>query len=935
MEARKLLRSQKSLWAAVPVAERDARKEGLLYALSLESVSLVRNALARVLAETVKSEHSLGSWPTLLLQHLVEASGAQSPAQREVGVYCLYTLVEALGPEALLSVQGLLSDLLTVFSRTLSDTDSSNVRVNSLLGLGPIADAIDPTDQENISRFRSLIPLIVKVLQDCLQRSDSDGAAKAFELFDSLLVLETPLLSQHFGDLVQLYLSIAGNKDHDETVRLMALSFLMWCTLYKKGKLQRLGLVQPMVAAMMPIGAEGLDEENHSEEMMGATDDSAAKLAFQVLSSLATNLAPSLVYPDVMTGVVAFSQSQDPGHRKAAMLALSVIVDGCADYMRSRTDDFFGLLCAGLQDPVAAVRNAACTALGSLADEVEELTAQHAALLPFVLNLMSDPDASLHYNAISALDAIVEGMEDQIIPYLPTLMVRLLYLLDGSERRIRVIATACIGSAAHAAGSEFRPYFSQVIGRLTNLMRLGEDKDDLDLRGVATDTVSTVAEAVGKEDFRPHVQELMMLGIQGLSIDSSRLRECSYCFFALLARVFEEEFAPFLAVILPHIISSLKLEEKDFLSSDAGMDAYALSRQAQDEDDDDEDGAGITNVNSAIAEEKETSLDALSELFSATKSAFIPYVQETVNIALSLLEHYHESVRRSAVSCLFTFLQTFYKMSSPSDWVPGLPLVVPVHNNVSQLTKLVIEGVLKALEDEDDRYDFLFVISLAISLIWSNRQTVSAAFNDFTETLKLMGPALLSQSFNPPLGGVVSHFDGFCIQLLDVLRKEHVCQSDREEMEDRSQDDDEEAEQDAIVINSAADTVAALASAMGPSFSPYFRNFFPLLAKYYKPSRSEVDRNMAIGAIAETAAGMGAGVTDYTNELLSLFSKGLTDEDEEVKSNSAYGIGILCENSQVDLSVYVFSIFVVMVGYLARRKKQTLCSVATTPSTSF
>jgi hypothetical protein len=31
----------------------------------------------------------------------------------------------------------------------------------------------------------------------------------------------------------------------------------------------------------------------------------------------------------------------------------------------------------------------------------------------------------------------------------------------------------------------------------------------------------------------------MKLCINGLNIDNSRLRECSYCFFAVLARVFE------------------------------------------------------------------------------------------------------------------------------------------------------------------------------------------------------------------------------------------------------------------------------------------------------------------------------------------------------------------------------------------------------------
>ena len=59
---------------------------------------------------------------------------------------------------------------------------------------------------------------------------------------------------------------------------------------------------------------------------------------------------------------------------------------------------------------------------------------------------------------------------------------------------------------------------------------------------------------------------------------------------------------------------------------------------------------------------------------------------------------------------------------------------------------------------------------------------------------------------------------------------------------------------------------------------------------------------MAIGALAECAASLGKNITEFLNDLMPLFMKGLSDDDEEVKSNSAYGIGILCNNSQTDLS---------------------------------
>jgi hypothetical protein len=135
-------------------------------------------------------------------------------------------------------------------------------------------------------------------------------------------------------------------------------------------------------------------------------------------------------------------------------------------------------------------------------DEIDQIGEYHETFLPAISNLLNSGDSVMHYHAIAALDAIVESLEEKILPYLPSLMGRLISFLETGERKLKVIVTACIGSAAHAAGNAFSPYFAEVMVRLSHLMTLGQDKDDLDLRGVATDTAGTVAEAVGKDLFR-------------------------------------------------------------------------------------------------------------------------------------------------------------------------------------------------------------------------------------------------------------------------------------------------------------------------------------------------------------------------------------------------------------------------------------------------
>ena len=72
--------------------------------------------------------------------------------------------------------------------------------------------------------------------------------------------------------------------------------------------------------------------------------------------------------------------------------------------------------------------------------------------MPLVFNLLDDPNTEISKQACGALDAILEGLDEEIIvQYLPAVMQKLLTLADyvTGERAIPVFAA--IGSAAHAA----------------------------------------------------------------------------------------------------------------------------------------------------------------------------------------------------------------------------------------------------------------------------------------------------------------------------------------------------------------------------------------------------------------------------------------------------------------------------------------------------
>ncbi|CAG8495342.1 1499_t:CDS:10, partial [Scutellospora calospora] len=131
--------------------------------------------------------------------------------------------------------------------------------------------------------------------------------------------------------------------------------------------------------------------------------------------------------------------------------------------------------------------------------------------------------------------------------------------------------------------------------------------------------------------------------------------------------------------------------------------------------------------------------------------------------------------------------------------------------------------------------------------------------------------------------------------------KKAVCQQDNDD-DEGFLDEDDEAEYDALLINNTSDLVAAMALVLGYDFVPYFKEYINYIAKYYKKTKPISERSMAIGCLGETTIGLKDGISEFTEQLLPLYLKALADEDEEVRSNAAFAIGLLCQYTRLDIS---------------------------------
>ncbi len=443
----------------------------------------------------------------------------------------------------------------------------------------------------------------------------------------------------------------------------------------------------------------------------------AHQLAFRALDELAKALPPSQVFPALSAAFSQYMSSPNPAMRKSALMAFGVTIEGCSEYLRPHVQHLWGFIDSGLADPEPVVRKAACIALACMCEWLQDECAErHQEIVPILFNLIADP--ATQKNATACLEAYLEILGDSIGQYLTLLMERLIVLLESAPDSVKATVTGAIGSAAFASKEGFKPYFAESIKRLIPFLSLEGEGDAAALRGVATDTIGTFAEVVGPDMFRPYFASMMQHAIQGLELESSRFRETSFMFFGTMASVFEDEFAPYLSqVVPPLLVSCMQSEANQFEDDEAGtaqqavaaFNAAASSSKVTmdgDADDDEEDIDELDDlfngVNSEIAIEKEIATEVLGQIFEACKSAYLPFLDETVKTLIEKLDHYYEGIRKAAMSALFTVIKTYYTMSEPAAWEGHMP-PPPLHDQVKLLIDTIMPKILEAWQNEDDK----------------------------------------------------------------------------------------------------------------------------------------------------------------------------------------------------------------------------------------
>ena len=145
-----------------------------------------------------------------------------------------------------------------------------------------------------------------------------------------------------------------------------------------------------------------------------------------------------------------------------------------------------------------------------------------------------------------------------------------------------------------------------------------------------------------------------------------------------------------------------------------------------------------------------------------------------------------------------------------------------------------------------------------------------------------------------------------CIQ--DVLDKKTICQESDEDDEELDSIGPEMAEVEAAVIENAANLIPALGKALGPeAFVEHFKHYSNYLFSRFHANATVAERSTMVGVLAECVESLEKCSVQFPN-ILTVFLEFIKDLDEEVRSNSVFGLGLYAFHALPDVITHYPSI---------------------------
>jgi hypothetical protein len=937
---RSLFNFRSDFWSHLTPGSQASVRAALLQAVTNEPARHVRSKLSHTVGQLASicliNGGNYSPWPELLptVTALCQDSSALA---KEAGLGVVDRLAEycsrLLEPHA--------AGLVALFGSCLQSTQQLPVRVAALKAACSYLHDLEGA-QALQAYATDIIPLMLSVVELTVVAGEEDVTRDALSALAAIAERQPRLLKPNLEPISHLMLALAKSEQLDQATRRLALEFLVSLCENASGTVRRRAgyIVEAMVPLMLDLVA--LVEDDSPEEVLAwarrddrleASDgdmeddsDEVSMAAAESLDRVAMALGGEVVLSVAAPIVSAFADNSDWRRRRAALLALAMLGEGCRDEMYDQLTSIVPPILRFVSDPSPRVRYQLLHCIAQMSLDFAEGDGQpsfqtlfHADVLPVIYESLKPDGINAGLSRILAVAAgtLYTFCQPEhcrrywVAPMASPLLGSLLTLASTSPSL--VVREECVVAASQLSqilGPVFAPYYESFLPPLKQMLMSsvqGSEAEKTALQGRAMEAVVLMGQSVGPARFQADAHELVRCVLEPACATlkpGDALAPFVFGSVARIANALKGEFAPYLPSVIPPLLAALSTGAAiTLLDNDAGG---LLGRSAQEETLPDGVSTmeceirGMGNqriaINTAAMQDKRVACQVLGQMAAALEVEFAPYAPRVLSLVLPNLKAgmgVTDGVRTltcamiprllaSAAAAHLLEAQAMLEatMSSLLTVLAAGPLTGPGggpqegHSpcGVEEMEPFCIaaDSFCSTLKIAKERAPTISIPDASFQQIIKGWVAVAAQSIDRSNNRSRMAAIAAAEAAE---GGGEDFYD-----------------------EQTRAEDEEEWERD--LLTSCVDGIGWVIKAKGEAVLPLFEStLYPLAEALLREGQPEHLRHFALCMCVDVTEHCGAAASPLVPELLPTHMAILRDsmETPDLRQVAAYGMGILAE----------------------------------------
>lgn len=875
--------STSALWSKLAPAVKTAVKVTVLEAAKAEPERGVRKRIGDLVGElgaTVLTDET-EAWPELLpfLFQLV-ASGDNSLVASALHIFSgLFTFVH----ETMMTQK---AQIFQIFASALA-SPSIEVKVCATEAL---ASFLSMVDMKEVAEFKQLTQPLLLAAYSVIEHSEIEGK----EVMENLVTIsetEAKFFYESFEVAVE-FMERVFALNVDFGLKSLALEMIA-CVAERKHKLMssnqalcqrvldkifRLMLsVDKEVDATWLRPPEGYKEREDEDEDEDEIEIDYAKIGRKVIQRLIESIGDTYLLPLVIAAIQTLLQDNSDWRSKyAALMTSSQLGQFIED--PEKIAGLIPILTAHCgQDMPPKIRYAVFHCIEHLCEDLEDEFKEphHVVIATMLQQGLADPVPRVVAQAVRAVGEFFTNCSQQIARTYSSAFLPLLNALIAPSIPSLVIenALSAIAAISEANKEQFATHYEQMMPFLISLIKSYTAKEYKQLRGKAIECLTLMCSAVGKDVFAPRVNEVVSLLRE---IQESQLTpndpQISYILSAWqrLCVALKSEFSNYLPHVVPGLLSMAAITAAGSIDSNP-TDTLDLEAMMKD------DKKGKVSVSTSDTEDKVVALETLLTIVDSMKAAYLPFVEQTVQLVLPLVNYtINEDIRAAAAGILACLLTTVRESADPE--------AIQKSSAMGKLFLNVIHPALVTEFEADTMVSQLQAIKSIVEVPGVVHMTAEEVLKLGQEMVKLLEKSLEKRKKNAVIDEAVP-----------------------------ADSDEDEANAFGDLMKSEEDRVhTSISEVFGALFKTHTQFSIPIVKYLYEnvlrlfvdPAASEEDHKFGVYLIDDIIEFVGPTlVPDQWPMLSEAILKYAVSANDAVRQAACYGLGILA--TRTDPAVFI------------------------------